>query len=75
MKKSKSKKSAAHADTKIRALREQRMVVDELVAQLTLSPPETAEHFKERLQTERRVLDEMESEWRGRPKSNLIHQV
>ena len=46
---------------KTRAIREQRLVVDELVAQLTLSQPEMVESYRTRLDVEQKKLYALET--------------
>jgi hypothetical protein len=55
-----------------RAIREQRLVIDALEAELTLSAPENAARLKERVAIERRALQDLEARWGHQPKSKLI---
>ncbi len=50
---------------KTRAIREQRLVVDELVAQLTLSQPDMVASYRTRLEAEQAKLNALESAQMG----------
>lgn len=60
------------AERGLRTIREQRLVIDALEAELTLSAPENEARLKERLASERRVLQDLEARWGHQPKSKLI---
>jgi hypothetical protein len=45
---------------RLKAIREQRIIVDELLAQLTLSPYDNEERLKGRIALEREKLDRLE---------------
>jgi hypothetical protein len=60
------------AERPFRAIREQRLVVDALEAELTLSAPENQARLKGRLATEREALQNLEARWGHQPKSKLI---
>jgi hypothetical protein len=54
------KPSVSKMSAKTRAIREQRLVVDELVAQLTLSQPEMVASYRTRLEAEQMKLNALE---------------
>jgi hypothetical protein len=56
-------KHIAPEDRKDRTIREQRLVVDELVAQLVLGSPDEQARLKIRLDAERRTLAALESQY------------
>jgi hypothetical protein len=62
---------------KTRAIREQRLVVDELVAQLTLSQPEMVESYRTRLDVEQKKLYALETGQTGgrKPEANAKPQA
>ena len=59
------------SERRLRAIRDQRMVIDALEAELVLSAPGNEARLKERLATERKVLQDLEGRWGLQPKSKL----
>jgi hypothetical protein len=60
------------ADRPLRAIREQRFVIDALEAELTLCAPEDEGRIKGRVAVERKALQDLEAKHGIQPKSNLV---
>jgi hypothetical protein len=67
-----SKKQIVDTANRVRRLREQRFVIDELEAQLVLGAPEDEARLKERVATERKALQDLEAKFRQQPKAKSI---
>jgi hypothetical protein len=63
------------AEQGLRAIREQRLVIDALEAESTLSAPENEARLKDRLAVERRALQDLEARFGHQPKSKLIRAL
>jgi hypothetical protein len=66
------KKRFQNSESGFRRIREQRFVIDALEAELMLCAPDDETRLKERVATERKLLQDLEANHGLQPKSKLI---